>query len=78
MANSGCSRRQRLASVAKNFKRACGPNLEVAALHIGFVDRAILSTAELETLADQTWQGESLQGALAGTFLSPASAWGDY
>jgi large subunit ribosomal protein L10 len=60
-----------VASVAKIFKTFAA-EFKVAALKIGFVDRAILSTAELETLADLPAH-EVLQAQLLGLFLSPAT-----
>ena len=60
-----------VASVAKIFKTFAA-EFKVAALKIGFVDRAILSTAELETLADLPAR-EVLQAQLLGLFLSPAT-----
>jgi large subunit ribosomal protein L10 len=41
-------------------------------LKIGFVDRAVLSTAELETLAELPPR-EVLQAQLLGLFFSPAT-----
>ena len=60
-----------VASVAKIFKTFAA-EFKVAALKIGFVDRAILSTAELETLADLPAR-EVLQAQLLGLLLSPAT-----
>ncbi len=45
---------------------------KIAALKLGFVDRAVLSTADLETLADLPPR-EILQAQLLGLFLSPAT-----
>src|SRR6266508_1854290 len=60
-----------VAPVAKNFKRFA-TEFQIAALKIGFVDRALLSTAELETLADLPPR-EVLQAQLLGLLLSPAT-----
>ena len=60
-----------VAPVAKIFKTFAA-EFKVAALKIGFVDRAILSAAELETLADLPAR-EVLQAQLLGLFLSPAT-----
>lgn len=49
---------------AKEFKKA--------ALKIGLIDRAIISTAELETLADLPSR-EVLRAQLLGLFMSPAT-----
>jgi large subunit ribosomal protein L10 len=49
---------------AKEFKKA--------ALKIGLIDRAIISTAELETLADLPSR-EVLQARLLGLLMSPAT-----
>src|SRR5437763_274032 len=45
---------------------------KIAALKVGFVDRAVLSTAELETLAELPPR-ETLQAQLLGLLLSPAT-----
>jgi large subunit ribosomal protein L10 len=60
-----------VAPVAKIFKRFAS-EFKLAALKIGFVDRAALSTAELETLAELPAR-EILQAQLLGLFLSPAT-----
>jgi large subunit ribosomal protein L10 len=60
-----------LAPVAKIFKTFAS-EFKLAALKIGFVDRAALSTAELETLAELPAR-EILQAQLLGLFLSPAT-----
>ncbi|PYK40766.1 MAG: 50S ribosomal protein L10 [Verrucomicrobia bacterium] len=60
-----------VAPVAKIFKRFA-TEFKIAALKIGFVDRAVLSTAELETLADLP-PHEVLQAQLLGLLLSPAT-----
>jgi len=60
-----------LAPVAKIFKTFVS-EFKLAALKIGFVDRAMLSKAELETLADLPAR-EVLQAQLLGLLLSPAT-----
>jgi large subunit ribosomal protein L10 len=60
-----------VAPVAKIFK-SFATEFKLAALKIGFVDRAVLSTAELETLADLPTR-EILQAQLLGLLLSPAT-----
>jgi large subunit ribosomal protein L10 len=60
-----------LALVAKIFKTFAA-EFKIAALKIGFVDRTVLSTTELETLADLPPR-EVLQGQLLGLLLSPAT-----
>jgi len=60
-----------VAPVARIFKRFA-TEFKIAALKIGFVDRAVLSTAELETLADLP-PHEVLQAQLLGLLLSPAT-----
>src|SRR6266699_6839777 len=60
-----------VAPVAKIFK-TFATEFKVAALKIGFVDRAILSAAELETLADLPAR-EVMQAQLLGLFFSPAT-----
>ncbi|HEY4272047.1 MAG TPA: 50S ribosomal protein L10 [Candidatus Udaeobacter sp.] len=60
-----------VAPVAKIFKTFAS-EFKLAALKIGFVDRAALSTAELETLAELPAR-EILQAQLLGLFLSPAT-----
>jgi len=57
-----------VAPVAKIF----AAEFKVAALKIGFVDRAVLSAAELETLADLPAR-EVMQAQLLGLLLSPAT-----
>src|SRR5256884_6820427 len=59
-----------MAPVAKIFKTFAA-EFKIAALKIGFVDRTVLSTAELETLADLLPR-EVLQAQLLGLLLSPA------
>ena len=60
-----------VAPVAKIFKTFAA-EFKVAALRIGFVDRAILSAADLEKLADLPAR-EVLQAQLLGLLLSPAT-----
>jgi large subunit ribosomal protein L10 len=60
-----------VAPIAKIFK-TFATEFKIAALKIGFVDRAVLSTAELETLADLQPR-EILQAQLLGLLLSPAT-----
>jgi len=60
-----------VAPVAKIFKTFTS-EFKLAALKIGFVDRAVLSTAELETLAELPSR-EVLQAQLLGMLLSPAT-----
>jgi large subunit ribosomal protein L10 len=60
-----------VAPVAKIFK-SFASEFKLAALKIGFVDRAVLSTAELETLAELPAR-EVLQAQLLGLLLSPAT-----
>jgi large subunit ribosomal protein L10 len=60
-----------VAPVAKIFKTFAA-EFKIAALKIGFVDRAVLSTAELETLADLPAR-EVLQAQLLGLLLTPAT-----
>jgi large subunit ribosomal protein L10 len=60
-----------VAPVAKIFKMFAS-EFKLAALKIGFVDRATLSTAELEALAELPAR-EVLQAQLLGLFLSPAT-----
>src|SRR5437660_10681901 len=60
-----------VAPVAKIFK-SFAKEFKIAALKVGFVDRAVLSTAELETLADLPPR-ETLQAQLLGHLLSPAT-----
>jgi large subunit ribosomal protein L10 len=60
-----------VAPVAKIFK-TFATQFKIAALKIGFIDRAVLSSAELETLAELPPR-EALQAQLLGLFLSPAT-----
>src|SRR5881398_970943 len=60
-----------VAPVAKIFK-AFATEFKIAAVKIGFIDRAVLSTAELETLAELPPR-ETLQAQLLGLLLSPAT-----
>ena len=60
-----------VAPVAKIFK-SFATEFKLAALKVGFVDRAVLSTAELETLAELPPR-EILQAQLLGLLLSPAT-----
>ena len=60
-----------VAPVAKILKTFAA-EFKIAALKIGFVDRAVLSTAELETLAELPSR-EILQAQLLGLLLSPAT-----
>jgi large subunit ribosomal protein L10 len=60
-----------VAPVAKIFKTFAS-EFKLAALKVGFVDRAVLSTAELETLAELPAR-EVLQAQLLGVLLSPAT-----
>jgi large subunit ribosomal protein L10 len=60
-----------VAPVAKIFKTFAS-EFKLAALKIGFVDRAVLSTAQLETLAELPAR-EILQAQLLGLLLSPAT-----
>lgn len=60
-----------VAPVAKIFK-TFATEFKLAALKVGFVDRAVLSTADLETLADLPAR-EILQAQLLGLLLSPAT-----
>jgi large subunit ribosomal protein L10 len=60
-----------VAPVAKIFKTFAG-EFKLAVLKIGFVDRVVLSTAELETLAELPAR-EILQAQLLGLLLSPAT-----
>jgi large subunit ribosomal protein L10 len=57
-----------VAKIMKNFAR----EFKKAALKIGLIDRAIVSTAELETLADLPSR-EVLQAQLLGLLMSPAT-----
>jgi len=60
-----------VAPVAKIFK-TFATEFKIAALKVGFVNRAILSTAELETLADLPPR-EILHAQFLGLLLSPAT-----
>ena len=60
-----------VAPVAKIFK-TFATEFKLAALKVGFVDRAMLSTSELETLAGLPMR-EILQAQLLGLLLSPAT-----
>ena len=60
-----------VAPVAKIFKTFAA-EFKIAALKIGFVDRAVLSAADLEKLADLPAR-EVLQAQLLGLLLSPAT-----
>jgi large subunit ribosomal protein L10 len=60
-----------VAPVAKIFKMFAA-EFKIGTLKIGFVDRAILSAAELEKLADLPGR-EILQAQLLGLLLSPAT-----
>jgi large subunit ribosomal protein L10 len=60
-----------VAPVAKIFK-TFATEFKLAALRVGFVDRAVLSPAELETLAELPAR-EILQAQLLGLLLSPAT-----
>ena len=60
-----------VAPVAKIFK-TFATEFKRASLRVGFVDRAVLSTAELETLAELPTR-EVLQAQLLGLLLSPAT-----
>jgi large subunit ribosomal protein L10 len=60
-----------VAPVAKIFK-TFATEFKLAALRVGFVDRAVLSTAELETLAELPTR-EILQAQLLRVLLSPAT-----
>ena len=60
-----------VAPIAKIFK-SFASEFKLAALRVGFVDRAPLSTSELETLAELPTR-EVLQAQLLGLLLSPAT-----
>lgn len=60
-----------VAPVAKIFKTFAA-EFKIATLKVGFVDRTILSAAELEKLAELPAR-EILQAQLLGLFLSPAT-----
>ena len=60
-----------VAPVAKIFK-SFATEFKLAALKVGFVDRAVLSTSDLQTLAELPTR-EILQAQLLGLLLSPAT-----
>jgi large subunit ribosomal protein L10 len=60
-----------VAPVAKIFK-TFATEFKIAALKIGFIDRTVLSTVELDTLAELPPR-ETLQAQLLGLLLSPAT-----
>ena len=60
-----------VAPVAKIFK-TFATEFKLAALRVGFVDRAVLSKAELDTLAELPTR-EVLQAQLLGLLLFPAT-----
>jgi large subunit ribosomal protein L10 len=60
-----------VAPVAKIFKTFAA-EFKLAGLRVGFVDRTILSTSELQTLAELPTR-EVLQAQLLGLLLSPAT-----
>src|SRR6266478_4871304 len=60
-----------IAPVTKIFK-TFATEFKIAALKIGFVDRAVLSATELETLADLPAR-EILEAQLLGLLLSPGT-----
>jgi large subunit ribosomal protein L10 len=60
-----------VAPVAKIFK-TFATEFKLAALRVGFVDRAVLSPEELKTLAELPPR-EILQAQLLGLLLSPAT-----
>jgi large subunit ribosomal protein L10 len=60
-----------MAQVAKIFKTFAA-EFKIAALKVGFIDRTVLSTTELETLADLPPR-EVLQAQLLGLLLSLAT-----
>src|SRR5215469_13738402 len=60
-----------VAPVAKIFK-SFATEFKLAALKVGFVNRAVLSSAELETLAELPTR-EILQAQLLGLLLSPVT-----
>jgi large subunit ribosomal protein L10 len=60
-----------VAPIAKIFK-TFATEFKIATLKIGFVDRAVLSTAELDTLAELPSR-EILQAQLLGLLLLPAT-----
>ena len=60
-----------VAPVAKIFK-TFATEFKLAALRVGFVDRAVLSTADLETLAELPAR-EILRTQLLGLLLAPAT-----
>src|SRR5881296_19443 len=60
-----------VAPVAKIFK-TFATEFKIAALKVGFVDRAVLSAADLDTLAELPAR-DVLQAQLLGLLLSPAT-----
>src|SRR6266702_2878381 len=60
-----------VAPVAKIFK-TFATEFKIAALKVGFVNRAVLSAADLDTLAELPPR-ETLQAQLLGLLLSPAT-----
>jgi len=60
-----------VAPVARIFKTFAS-EFKIAALKVGFIDRAVLSTAELDTLAELPPR-ETLQAQLLGLLLSSAT-----
>jgi large subunit ribosomal protein L10 len=60
-----------VAPVAKIFK-SFATEFKLAALRVGFIDRAVLSTSELEILAELPTR-QVLQAQLLGLLLSPAT-----
>jgi large subunit ribosomal protein L10 len=60
-----------VAPIAKIFK-TFATEFKIGTLKIGFVDRAVLSTAELNTLAELPPR-ETLQAQLLGLLVSPAT-----
>jgi large subunit ribosomal protein L10 len=62
---------QDVAPVAKIFK-TFATEFKIAVLKVGFVDRSVLSTVDLETLAELPAR-DVLQAQLLGLLLSPAT-----
>src|SRR6266481_5800852 len=62
---------QDVAPVAKIFKTFAA-EFKIAVLKVGFVDRSVLSTVDLETLAELPAR-DVLQAQLLGLLLSPAT-----
>jgi large subunit ribosomal protein L10 len=62
---------QDVAQVAKIFK-TFATEFKIAVLKVGFVDRSVLSTVDLETLAELPAR-DVLQAQLLGLLLSPAT-----